>query len=61
MQTPQWLQECPLKPIPPIDMKTVYVGESLKLIQMDDIGTTFMQVRSVYVEVDNYFKEDNYV
>ncbi len=59
--TPKWLQECPLEPIMPVDMKTIYIGESLKLIQMDDIGTTFMQARSIYVEIDDYFNEDNYV
>lgn len=56
MQTPQWLQECPLEPIPPVDMKTVYIGESLKWIQMDDIGSGYMQTKSVYVEVDEYFE-----
>ena len=61
LTTPQWLQECPLEPVPPIGMKTVYIGESLNFIQMDDIGTGYMQSISVYVEVDEYFEEDNYV
>ncbi len=56
MQTPQWLQECPLDPIQPVGMKTVYIGESPKHIQMDDIGYGFWQARSVYVEVDEYFE-----
>ncbi len=56
MKIPQWLQECPLKPVPPIDMKTVYIGKGLKLIQLDDICGPYVQARSVYVEVDEYFE-----
>ncbi len=65
-ETPQWLQECPLEPIPPIDMKTACIGKICLLWTSKEMETDQMIEEMeakilVYVEVDDYFKEDNYV
>jgi len=63
LTTPQWLQECPFEPIPPIDMKAICIGEvKVKDTIYDAINFVSKEAAIlVYVEIDDYFKEDNYV
>ena len=56
LETPQWLKECPLEPVPPIDMKTVYIGEAeAKEMILEGCFRGKEVAVSIYVEVDEYF------
>ncbi len=60
LTTPQWLEEYSLEPVPPVDMKDIYIGEievknpSLSTRQMNDAVPIYNI--SVYIEVDKYFE-----
>ncbi len=64
--TPQWLEECLLEPVPPVDMKAVYIGESSPRIWMywNDEEVTYKSVgckppnESVYVDIDKHFENE---
>ncbi len=57
MTTPQWLQECPLEPIPPVDMKTVWIGRvKAKETPLAHRFRDKEQMVSIHVEVDKYFE-----
>ncbi len=73
MTTPQWLVECPLHLIPPIDEKTVYIGDSIEPIKLpghplfvidkfsfDEVFSD-NKIVPVYVEVDKCFKNETQV
>ncbi len=64
LTTPQWLQKCPLEPIQPIDMKTICIGEIWLLWTSMETDQMIEEMKAkilVYTEVDDYFKEGNYV